>query len=386
MRIITFSTNYLPHIGGAELAIKEITDRLEAVEFTLITARLNRSRQLREEIGNVTVYRIGIGHRIDVFLLAVFGWIKALWLHTQTGFDLAWGMMASQGSIAGAVFARLTGCPFVLTVQEGDEEEHLKRYVGGNDFLYKLLIRPLHYLPFRTADHTTTISNYLKKRAKQVVSDTPVTIIPNGVDLKAFDREFDSKTIQSLRSQYAGADDVLVVTTSRLAKKNAVGDLIQSLTQLPDRYRLLVLGEGDLEAKLRKQVKEQGLTDRVFMPGSVDFEAVPKYLQTADVFCRPSLSEGMGSSFIEAMAAEVPVVATPVGGIVDFLEHEKTGLFAEVENPESVATQIRRLRENTDLRSTIIKNAYTMVTERYNWDSIAKKYRETFSKLTFSSR
>jgi len=386
MNILVFSTNYLPHIGGAERAVKEVTDRLNQHDFTLITARLQRSRPKQEKIGNVIVHRIGIGHRIDVFLLAVFGWIKALWLHTQTGFDLAWGIMASQGSVAGAIFSGLSSAPFMLTLQEGDKEEHLKRYVGGSNFLYTLLIRPFHYLPFKVASKITVISSYLKDRAQRVVAKTPVSVIPNGVDITTFSQDFTQEEITNLRSQFADDEDTLIITTSRLAHKNGLDNLVAAVAQLPDTFKLLVLGEGKLRDDLETQVESLDVEGRVFLPGTVPFDAIPQHLAAADIFARPSRSEGMGNSFIEAMTAEVPVVATPVGGIVDFLEHEKTGLFAEVENPESVATQIRRLRENTDLRSTIIKNAYTMVTERYNWDSIAKKYRETFSKLTFSSR
>jgi glycosyltransferase involved in cell wall biosynthesis len=385
MKIITFSTNYLPHLGGAELALKEITDRIDDCEFTLITARLEGDRPSKEKIGSVQIYRIGFGSRIDVYLLAVFGWVKALYFNWQKGFDLCWSMMASQGSIAAAVFGWTTGTPLVLTLQEGNEEQHLKRYVGGSDLLFRTFIRPIHRFVFHIADHITAISSHLSKRAKRVVSDTAMTIIPNGVDLDAFDCEFAEKETNKLRSQYADKSDVLVISTSRLAKKNAVGDLIASLTHLPEKYKLLVLGEGERRKALEKKVRELNLKKQVFLPGPVAFAEIPRYLHAADVFCRPSLSEGMGNSFIEAMATKTPVVATPVGGILDFLEHEKTGLFAEVENPKSIAKQIQRLQENSDLRNTVVENAYTMVTERYNWDTIAKKYRKVFSELISSS-
>ena len=95
----------------------------------------------------------------------------------------------------------------------------------------------------------------------------------------------------------------------------------------------------------------------------------------ADIFIRPSLSEGFGNSFIEAMAAGLPVIATPVGGIVDFLESGSTGLFCEVHNPQSIAKQVEWLIADELLRKRIILNANSMVRERYQWDLIAKEMK-----------
>ena len=100
------------------------------------------------------------------------------------------------------------------------------------------------------------------------------------------------------------------------------------------------------------------------------------YLADAHVFVRPSLSEGMGNSFLEAMAAGLPVIATPVGGIPDFLRHEETGLFCEVKNPRSIARQAARLFADRMLREKIIANARRQALARYNWDTVAHEFGE----------
>jgi len=76
--ILIFSTAYLPLIGGAEIAVKEITDRLPDYEFTLITARLKKELPTEEKIGNVQVYRIGKGNAFDKFRLILDGPKKAI--------------------------------------------------------------------------------------------------------------------------------------------------------------------------------------------------------------------------------------------------------------------------------------------------------------------
>ena len=100
--------------------------------------------------------------------------------------------------------------------------------------------------------------------------------------------------------------------------KNGVGDVIKALPKLSENIKFVILGEGELKQKLIKLAKDLGVSDRVIFKGFVSHEKIPKYLKACDIFIRPSLSEGMGNSFIEAMACRIPVIATPVGGIVDF--------------------------------------------------------------------
>ncbi|MBU1102183.1 glycosyltransferase family 4 protein, partial [Patescibacteria group bacterium] len=110
-------------------------------------------------------------------------------------------------------------------------------------------------------------------------------------------------------------------------------------------------------------------------------EDVPKYLAISDVFVRPSLSEGLGNSFLEAMAAGVPIIGTKVGGIPDFLRDGETGLFCEARNPQSIAEKITLLLSDEILRQRLIANARKLVEEKYNWDNIAQKMGNIFEKL-----
>ena len=103
----------------------------------------------------------------------------------------------------------------------------------------------------------------------------------------------------------------------------------------------------------------------------------------ANVFCRPSLSEGFGNVFIEAMAADVPVVATPVGGIGDFLQDKKTGWFCKVKNPESIAEKISYILDEKNKADVeqVVANAKKMAQEKYDWDKIADSMGDVFQNL-----
>jgi len=385
MKILIFSTAYLPFVGGAEVAIKEITDRLPAqagiqdVPFALITARFNRSVPKHERIGNVDVYRVGFGTPLDKWLLPWLGLRKAEKLEKEERFDAIWCMMASQASVAAAWFKEcFPKVRLVLTLQEGDEEAHLKRYVLGVAALYRLFIRPWHTLVFKRADAITAISNYLAKRARRINPDVPIEVVPNGVDVEKFKNQNAKSKIEEVRQTFGiGEQDKIVITTSRLVAKNGIGDLIAAFQFLPDNIKLVICGSGPLLKNLQLTTYNLRLTNRVRFVGHVPHDQLPSYLHVADLFCRPSRSEGMGISFIEAMAAGVPVVATPVGGIPDFLKDGETGLFCEVDDPKDIAERIRVLLSNDELRNRIVANASRMVLEQYAWSGITERMKYT---------
>ena len=366
------------------MAVKEVTDRINDREFDLITARMKRSLPKFERAGNVNVYRVGLGFGfLDKFTLPFLGLNKANKLHREKKYGVAWSIMASQASIAASFFKKkFPEIKLVLTLQEGDEEEHLKRYVFGNEILFNILIRPWYLLVFKNADCVTAISEYLKERAVKNGVKSPVQIVPNGVDVELFSKEFKESELEELKKELGKRpDDKFIITTSRLVKKNAVDDLIESLNYLSLNFKLLIAGVGPEEKNLKFKIKNLKLNERVRFLGYVDHKDIPKYLKISDVFVRPSLSEGMGNSFIEAMAAGIPVVGTPVGGIVDFLKNKETGFFCETGSPKSIADKIMLLTENKSLRDKIVANAKKMVVEKYDWNLVAGQMAGVFHRM-----
>ena len=376
-RILIFSLAYYPVEGGAEIAVKEITNRLPEFEFDLITKRFDpveehgshgagNSHKSFERVGNVNVYRIEstkISYPLKAFL-------KANMLHKQRSYEAIWSIMAAHAGLAGLLFKlRFPRVKFVLTLQEGDSLGHIKRRMS--------FLRPVFKMIFRKADVVQAISHFLADWGRSM-GTREVVVIPNGVDVgkfqsvksSAFDKS--STTPLSLFKE-RGRGEVYLITTSRLVEKNGVGDIIEALKFLPENVCLKILGTGPLEEVLKLKVKSLKLEHRVDFVGHVEYFDISKYLHKADIFIRPSISEGFGNSFIEAMAAGLPVIATQVGGIPDFLEHDVTGLFCEPRNPESIAREVKRLVSDKLLRDKIISNALKMVQDRYDWGLIARE-------------
>lgn len=405
-RVLIFSLFYYPHtVGGAEVAIKEITDRIDRqkVEFDMVTLRFDHSLPRRERIGNINVYRVGQSGRIGKFLMPLIGtWKTFLLLGTQR-YDFFWSMMVTFSSGIPYIMNIMRGLlgkkkiPVILTLQEGDSEEYIKtKKYGLGGVVWRIIMSPfILFLPKHTrklgligiswalalsrSAKVTAISQYLKDQAKAYGYKGQVSVIPNGVDLELFAQTFSDEQIKSFKVRFDKKEgDVFLITTSRLVVKNAIGDIISALTYLPANVKLLILGQGDEEDNLRALTVDLKVAERVKFLGYVAHAEMPSYLAIADVFVRPSLSEGLGNSFLEAMAAGLPVIGTRVGGIPDFLNDGETGLFCEVSNPKSIAQKVDKLLKDRESREYIVNKARKLVRQRYNWHEIAKDMEVLF--------
>lgn len=378
MKILIFSTSYLPFIGGAELAIKEITDRLgQQFEFDLITARHSRNLPPREKLGSVMVYRVGFGYSwLDKLSLPLLGARLAARLQKDRKYDFIHAVQASYGGIAAFRFKKIfPQIPFILNLQEGKN-------------LDKQLLHIRHWREkvVKGADKVVVISKYLKDFAKKCgVDSDKIYLIPNGVDFEKFSRQFSYGELEKIKDELGIKPyHKVIITSSRLVKKNNIEGLIEAVAKLMKenedlKLKLIIIGDGDLRSGLELRASELGITKDVLFLGTVDHDDLPGYLAVSRIFIRPSLSEGLGTSFLEAMAAGIPIIGTKVGGIPDFLKDFKTGLFCTAD-PKSIAEKTLLLLKDSELRNSISINAQKAVKEHYVWDIVAEQYREVYTK------
>jgi phenylacetate-CoA ligase len=250
--------------------------------------------------------------------------------------------------------------PLIVTIQEGKNLEH-----------QSVLVRFIRSFVLRRANAVTAISGHLAAYARRY-SRAAVHIIPNGVDIVALHRP------DIVREPHA------VVTVSRLVEKNNVANLIRAMmhvcVRIPDA-RLIIVGEGRLRLPLQSLAVSESVAGCVEFVGSVEHERLGETLSSAGVFARPSLSEGLGSAFLEAMAAGTPVVASAVGGIPDIVRDGETGLMCNPHDPADIARAIVRLMEDNRLREQIAGAALAMVQARYDWSMIAEQMATVYAGL-----
>ncbi len=392
-KVLIFSLAYVPkHVGGAEVAIREITDRIDftEIEFHMVCLRFDSTLPKEERIGNVFVHRIGptrpspsmadlkkfpLHYNKYIFQFQA-AW-KALSLHRTHRFNAIWAIMAHSCGVPAAIFKLFhPRVPYVLTLQEGDPLEHIER-----------LMRPLWPLfsrAFTSADVIQAISTFLGRWARRRGFKGHLEIVPNAVNTKHFSQEHSPAELDALRKKLdKKAGDIFIITTSRLVHKNAIDDVIRALKKLPATIQFLVLGIGPDEKKLKVLAGECGVDGRVKFLGQISHAEIPKYLKISDIFTRPSRSEGMGNSFIEAFAAGLPVIATQEGGIADFLFDEKrnpgmpiTGWAVDKDSPEQIAQAVTEIMERPEKVRAVVATAKAMVGAKYDWNIIARDMHE----------
>jgi glycosyltransferase involved in cell wall biosynthesis len=390
-KILIFSLAYFPkHVGGAEVAIKEKTDRMQEYEFHMVCLRYDSTLPKVERIGNVLVHRIGFSRKdpsmadlrkfplhLNKFLFQFLAAWKALRLHRQYRYDCTWAMMAHSCGVPAALFKLFhPRVPFILELQEGDPPEYIERKMRP--------LWPLFSRAFTSANALSVISTFLGRWGKRRGFRGEPVLVPNAVDVKHFSRELSAVSIDEIRNKLGKKEgDVFLITTSRLVHKNAVDDVIRALPRLPENLRFIVLGTGPDETMLRALARKEGVESRVQFIGQIGHADLPKYLKACDIFIRASRSEGMGNSFVEAMAAGLPVIATQEGGIADFLFDEKrnpdkqaTGWAVDKDSPEQIAEAVESIMSNPEKVREVVKTAKAMVAETYDWDIVAKKMRE----------
>lgn len=409
-KVLIFSLAYFPkHVGGAEVSIKEITDRIPDIEFHMVTNRFDSTLPRVEKIGNVVVHRIGIVTKnpsmgdlrkfplhINKLLFQFLAPLKAHLLHRKYKYDATWAMTAHSCGVPGAIFKMMNpGVNYILNLQEGDPPEYVEQKM--------LPLRPLFNRAFTKADIIQTLSTFLAKWARRRGFTGHVEVVPNAVSVRHFSQEYPLAVINEIKDKLGKKmGDVFIITTSRLVHKNAVDDVIRALPLVPENVRFIILGEGPDEAMLKKLAAELKVDNRVQFIGFVRHDEMPKYLKASDIFSRPSRSEGFGASFAEAMAAGLPVVTTQEGGISDFLfdpdrkaqsasygagekrsgESDanilqyKTGWAVDKDSPDQIAAAVKDIMARPEKVRAVVATAKRMVIEKYDWDIIAKQMRE----------
>lgn len=397
-RVLIFSLNYYPHfIGGAEVAIKEITDRIpeEEIEFHMVTLRMDSSLPRVERIGNVIIHRIGPSvHRPTIadlkkfplhytkHLYQILAAVEAVRLHQKYHFDGMWAMMAHSCGIPAALFKMARPkVKYLLTLQEGDPPEHIEKLAQP--------VWPLFVRGFTKADYLQPISTFLLSWGRRMGFTGEAEVIPNGVSVAHFSKEVSEEAIAQMRAVMGKKEgEIALVTTSRLVHKNGIDDVISALPHMPENVHFYIYGIGPDEEKLRALAKKLGVEERAKFMGQIGHADMPTMLRACDIFTRPSRSEGMGNSFVEAMITGLPVIATQEGGIADFLfdrkrnpEKPTTGWAVDADSPEQIAEAVKDIIAHPEQVAEVRATAAAMVRERYDWAQIAESMQRLFGRM-----
>ena len=143
--------------------------------------------------------------------------------------------------------------------------------------------------------------------------------------------------------------------------------------------RLVIMGEGYERQCLENLTREQGLSEKVLLPGYIDEANL--YIPLFDVFVISSLTEGLPITLLEAMLSKVPIVASEVGGIPDVLINGDTGILVQPCKSEAIAEAICRIYNNSSIASDLVKKAEQILRDHYTSKAMASQYLNIYKEI-----
>lgn len=303
-------------------------------------------------------------------IVAAFYVLSGLWhavrLCRRERFDVIHVHWPFPHGIWGYFAGKLSGAPVVLTFH-------------GAELLLTRRFSFVKYFLRHATKHARDIicnSSYTARQAARF-TDKPIEVIPYGATVEASvperDRERPVKEIL-----FAG----------RLIRRKGLDVLIRALPRIAAEVpvKLHVVSDGPMAGEWKALARQLGVEKDVVFHGIVSNERLKARYGSADVFVLPAVvddrgdTEGLGIVLIEAISFGVPVVASEVGGIVDIVKHEETGLLVPEKDPEALADAVCRVLKDPELSRRLVRGGLAHVRAYFGWTNITTRLTNVYKQ------
>ncbi|HEV2208403.1 MAG TPA: glycosyltransferase family 4 protein [Verrucomicrobiae bacterium] len=379
MNVLMMPSLYHPHLGGLEIATgnlcREFVARGHRVE--VLTTRWPRELAREDTIEGIRVRRLpfvlptwrgrGLLTSPIRFVQCWLGFERVL----RSGpYDVVNLHYLCEPALYAGLCCRSRGLPIVASTHGSD----IEALPPGADSPHgRLAQRTLG-----TAAAITANSCSLAETVCRLMGGAPrqgVTVIGNGVRVEEFDCAADASAVPA---------SPFVLGVGSLKPVKGFDLLIRAFTPVVRRVpelRLVLVGQGDEEAGLRRLAAECGISASVIFVGRVPHQGVAGFLQRCEFLVVPSQREGFGIVALEAMASRKAVVATAVGGLLEIVSDGTTGLLVKERTPEVLAAAMLRLLDHPQLALQLGRTGRQVVESRFTWESAASRYLEVFRSV-----
>jgi L-malate glycosyltransferase len=296
---------------------------------------------------------------------------KMIEVAEQVSLDLLHVHYAIPHSVS-ALLARLMAqpkkLPFITTLHGTDIT------LVGNDRSYL----PITRFSIEQSDGVTSISNYLRERTIQEFEiKRPIEVIPNFVNCDLYKRCED----QTARKQWAKNSEPIMMHLSNFRPVKRITDVVEIFARVREKIpaKLVLMGDGPDRGAAEYIVRTKRLSKDVFFMGKQD--RVQKKLGVADLFLLPSELESFGLAALEAMACEVPVIATNVGGLPEVVTHGVDGYLIPVRDVEAGALYALEILSRPDRGRSMGQQARVNAKAKYCANDVIPQYERYYAKV-----
>lgn len=377
MRVLIVTARYLPHRGGLETVVCEVSRqmRLGGHTVTIITNRYPHTLPEHDELDGVPVRRLRFLFTRLTYLKSLRPdlWLAGLIFFPLTLFQLAASILSFRPDLVNLhylgspgifiwLLQRLFRFRLVVSLHGGDVdgEPHQSRF---NRWLFNAVLD--------RAEKVTTCSQILLDQALNLAPEIApkAQVIHNGVDAKLFT----NATVYNHSQPYLFA-------VGQLVYHKGFDTLISAFALISEQIPgvdLLIAGDGYEKEALRVQIQGEGMNGRMKLLGSVNREQVAALMRGSLAVVIPSRREPFGIVGLEAMASGRPIIAAQVGGLTEALA-EANVIWVPVDDPDSLGAALRTLFTDHPRRRQAIK-ANQIYAQAYSWKRVSDKYLEVFT-------
>jgi N-acetyl-alpha-D-glucosaminyl L-malate synthase BshA len=229
------------------------------------------------------------------------------------------------------------------------------------------------------SDAVTAVSESLRRTTvEQLDVHNRIDVIPNFIDPERYEQ---AKNLPGAR-RWAKPGERVLVHISNFRPVKRVLDVISIFERLYRQLpvRLLMVGDGPERGRVEQYCREHRICQGITFIGSLPL--VEEVLVGADLFLLPSETESFGLSALEAMACEVPVIATRTGGIPEVVVHGETGYLCEVGDVDGMAAAAQTLLKDEDLRRRTGAAGRRRAVESFSQEAVVERYHAIYERVT----
>lgn len=278
-------------------------------------------------------------------------------------YDVIIGQMGCPGGFVATKIAKYYNKPSIVGLRGSDVTSYLKTFVLGKMALWT----------YRNCTKIVTVSKDLQKQVvEEEIDKNKIHVIKNGINssFKILDKD-------SCRKKLNLPNTKLILFIGDLRSGKGVRYLIEAFSKLNDiiNVNLYMIGSGEEKKNLEVLINKLDITSNAHFMENIDHKNLPYWYNAVDVFCLPSLREGIPNVILESLACGTPVVTTDISNNSDII-NKSNGILVEPKNSIQLASALEKVLSNTWDRTEISKSV-----NNFNWNKNSIKYFELIKKV-----